>query len=209
MLYFLDLLAKIFFETYCIFCVEKYKDLIMRVQNVNTNAQTQPKFKANCVARVEYRVFDSLNRCPLTEKANLAQQMIDIIKIFTKGVSTVGKESDEATLHFGGFPQNHVNMFFNKQTLAHLVLNDDNLADVAIGQLLRRLPEPTPKYYDVIPKNSVFYSPWREGQHFNEVQRTGEQLMCSTEGFPKSNKTEETKNIDQIMDELRQISVLV
>ena len=209
MLCFLDLLAKKFFETYCIFCVEKYKDLIMRVQNVNTNAQTQQNFKMNCTARVEKRVYDFLERNNTVDRANITQQLIDMIEVFKSGIAKLGKDTDEATLHIGRFSNNHINLFLNKKPLAHIPLQDYDSAEEIINQLFRYMPENALQYIDVIPKTSPTKSLWYATDGTNQVKRFNNQLICDADGTPKNHTEQEFTNIDDLTAKLKSISVLV
>lgn len=180
----------------------------MQIQNIYTNQAEQTNFKANCVAKVEKRVYDTLNRIPITERANLAQKIIDITDVFQKGVSVVGNSSDTVKLHFGSYSDDYVCMSFNQRPLARLKLDEDMPADLATMKLFEALPEKGLSYYDVIPRLSTKISAWIEGKTPNTVQRA---LYGADKrnGKNKMASIHETKNIDEIMDELRKISVLV
>lgn len=124
----------------------------MRVQNVNTNNQNRQNFKMNCTARVEQRVFETLQRQGNIERTNLAQKMIDTIEAFKQGVSKLGTDSDEAILHFGWFGENHVNLFLNKKPLTHIKLYESISAEDVTNALFQKLPANSLNYKDAMPK---------------------------------------------------------
>lgn len=124
----------------------------MRVQNININKQNQQNFKMNCTARVEQRVFETLQRQGNIEGANLAKKMIDTIEAFKQGVSKLGTNSDEAILHFGWFGENHVNLFLNKTSLTHIKLYESLSAEDVTNALFKKLPTNSLSYKDARPK---------------------------------------------------------
>lgn len=176
----------------------------MQIQSVKTNNANQLNFKANYVIKVEKRVYDTLNRTPIAERANLAQKIIDIVDVFKKGVSVVGNDSDTIKLHFGSYSDDYVCISFNQNPLARLKLDEDMPADLAAMKLFETLPVKGLSYYDVIPRLSTNFSAWIEGKAPNTVRRA---LYGADKRNGKNQMTSisETKTINEIMSELREI----